>query len=634
MKRFLYKLTLVTFLLVVNFATAQVKPVKIKDSIVAKESIKAKDSLNTVLLSNYTLKIEAIEAQRKEDSIKKDQLEKSLNNLKTTDNLKKEKLLAQLKELNEKDSKRIAKKKAQIDSLRSTATAYIVTGFFKEKLFSIYSKLGSFSAKDRANAISERIQKLSDHYSFSKDSLKIIHSETTLDLTYGESIVMSVSENDAIWNATTKEELAQKYKDIIADKVMHYKDETSIITIAKEVGLALLILLVLGIILYYISKFFVWLAQKIEEQKGKRFNGIKIKDYTLFDADREVALFLFINKALKWFVNLIVVYFTLPILFGIFPWTKDLANTLFGYILNPLKNIGSSVWSYLPNLFTIIVIYVVFSYVIKGFNFLKTEIAKGNLVLTNFYPEWANPTYQIIKVILYAFMFVLIFPYLPGSDSPIFQGVSVFLGFLLTFGSSGSLSNVIAGIVLTYMRLFKIGDRVKIGDVVGNVIEKSLLVTRVKTIKNEIVSIPNSTVMSSHTTNYSSETANQGLIMHTTITLGYDVPWKLVHKTVLEAADRTDLLLKDPKPFVLQTSLDDFYVSYQINAYTKDANKQAKIYSDLHQNIQDCCNEVGIEILSPHYRATRDGNMSTIPEGYLPKDYKAPSFKVNITKEE
>ena len=634
MKRFLYKLTLVTFLLVVNFATAQVKPVKIKDSIVAKESIKAKDSLNTVLLSNYTLKIEAIEAQRKEDSIKKDQLEKSLNNLKTTDNLKKEKLLAQLKELNEKDSKRIAKKKAQIDSLRFTATAYIVTGFFKEKLFSIYSKLGSFSAKDRANAISEGIQKLSDHYSFSKDSLKIIHSETTLDLTYGESIVMSVSENDAIWNATTKEELAQKYKDIIADKVMNYKDETSIITIAKEVGLALLILLVLGIILYYISKFFVWLAQKIEEQKGKRFNGIKIKDYTLFDADREVALFLFINKALKWFVNLIVVYFTLPILFGIFPWKKDLANTLFGYILNPLKNIGNSVWSYLPNLFTIIVIYVVFSYVIKGFNFLKVEIAKGNLVLTNFYPEWANPTYQIIKVILYAFMFVLIFPYLPGSDSPIFQGVSVFLGFLLTFGSSGSLSNVIAGIVLTYMRLFKIGDRVKIGDVVGNVIEKSLLVTRVKTIKNEIVSIPNSTVMSSHTTNYSSETANQGLIMHTTITLGYDVPWKLVHKTVLEAADRTDLLLKDPKPFVLQTSLDDFYVSYQINAYTKDANKQAKIYSDLHQNIQDCCNEVGIEILSPHYRATRDGNMSTIPEGYLPKDYKAPSFKVNITKEE
>jgi small-conductance mechanosensitive channel len=232
-------------------------------------------------------------------------------------------------------------------------------------------------------------------------------------------------------------------------------------------------------------------------------------------------------------------------------------------------------------------------------------------------------------------MFVLIFPYLPGSESPIFKGVSVFLGFLFTFGSAGSLSNIIAGIVLTYMRLFKNGDRVKIGEVFGDVIEKSMLVTRVKTIKNEIISIPNSTVMSSHTINYSNESeTGQGLILHTTITIGYDVPWKLMHETLLKAASRTNLLLKEPNPFVLQTSLDDFYVSYQINAYTKNPNKQAGIYSDLHQNIQDCCNEVGIEILSPHYRAARDGNMVTIPANYLDKNYKAPSFNVNIHKEE
>jgi len=192
-----------------------------------------------------------------------------------------------------------------------------------------------------------------------------------------------------------------------------------------------------------------------------------------------------------------------------------------------------------------------------------------------------------------------------------------------------------AGIILTYMRLFKIGDRVKIGDVVGDVIEKSLLVTRVRTIKNEIISIPNSTVMSSHTTNYSNEAEmGSGLIIHSTITIGYDIPWKDIHQALVNAAGRTDLLLKNPKPFVLQTSLDDFYISYQINAYTKDANKQATIYSQLHQNIQDCCNEVGIEILSPHYRAARDGNMITIPAKYLNKDYKVPSFNIKIDKEE
>ena len=228
-------------------------------------------------------------------------------------------------------------------------------------------------------------------------------------------------------------------------------------------------------------------------------------------------------------------------------------------------------------------------------------------------------------------MIIVIFPYLPGSDSKVFQGVSVFLGFLFTFGSAGSLSNIMAGLVLTYMRLFKIGDRVKIGEIVGDIIEKSLLVTRIRTIKNEIISIPNSSVLNSHTINYSSDTVDNGLILHTTVTIGYDVPWKDMQQALINAADRTDLILKEPRPFVLQTSLEDFYVSYQINAYTKDANKQATIYSQLHSNIQDCCNEVGIEIMSPHYRAARDGNRTTIPDNYLDKDYIAPSFNIKNT---
>ena len=224
------------------------------------------------------------------------------------------------------------------------------------------------------------------------------------------------------------------------------------------------------------------------------------------------------------------------------------------------------------------------------------------------------------------FMIVVIFPYLPGSDSPVFQGVSVFLGFLFTFGSAGSLSNIIAGLVLTYMRLFKMGDRVKIGSISGDVIEKNMLVTRVRTTKNEIISIPNATVMNSHTINYSSDAPEKGLIMHSTITIGYDIPWRKMEEVLIKAALKTPLLLEDPAPFVLQTSLDDFYVSYQINAYTREPNKQATIYSNLHANIQDFCNEAGIEIMSPHYRAARDGNQSTIPADQLPKDYKAPSF--------
>ncbi|MEO5908719.1 MAG: mechanosensitive ion channel family protein, partial [Ginsengibacter sp.] len=230
----------------------------------------------------------------------------------------------------------------------------------------------------------------------------------------------------------------------------------------------------------------------------------------------------------------------------------------------------------------------------------------------------------------FAFMVVVIYPYLPGSGSPVFQGVSVFLGFLFTFGSAGSLSNIISGLILTYMRLFKIGDRVKIADVTGDVIEKSLLVTRIRTIKNEIISIPNSTVMNSHTINYSSDAPGLGLILNTTVTIGYDVPWRKMYEALIEAALRTNYVLHDPKPFVLQTGLQDFYVAYQINAYIREANRQSDIYSELHQNIQDVCNEKGIEIMSPHYTSARDGNNTTIPEEYLPGDYKAPSFNISL----
>lgn len=613
---------------------AQKDSLKNQNIALNKDSLnKSNDSLNANMLQDYAQKLALIEKQRVEDSTKKAELEARLSSLKTTDNLQKEALQKQLEELNNKDAVRIAQKKAQIDELRHTAKAYPIRGFFSDTIFLIYSKLGSFSAKDRADAISNRVKNLADNYAFSSDSLVIVHSETTIDILFEESIIMSISENDALWNNSSLDETAEEYKRLIGDAVMHYKSETSVATLAKEFGLALLVLLIIGLLIRYLLRFFKWTALKINEQEGKAIKGINIKNYTLFDAKRQVNVLLSINTFIRAIVILLVIYITLPILFGIFPWTKNFAETLFGYVLNPVKRISLAFWNYLPNLITIIVIVYIFRYVLKGIYFLKTEIEKGNLQLSGFYADWASPTYQIVKVLVFAFMVVVIFPYLPGSDSPIFQGVSVFLGFLFTFGSAGSLSNVIAGLVLTYMRLFKVGDRVQIGEVKGDIIEKTLLVTRVRTIKNEIISIPNSTVMNSHTINYSSDAPEKGLIIHTTVTIGYDVPWRDMHQVLIDAALRTELILNEPKPFVLQTSLDDFYVSYQINAYVREANKQAVIYSNLHQNIQDVCNERGVEILSPHYRAARDGNMITIPANYLDKDYKAPSFNVKQVKE-
>ena len=483
-------------------------------------------------------------------------------------------------------------------------------------------------------AINKRIKKLADNFRFTPDSIHLLHSETTTDLGFKDNIVISVSDNDALWNNTTRDELADNYRKTIGNEVLKYKQATTFKTLTKEIGLALLVIFIVIVILKYISKLFSWTRIKIGEQKDKSINGIRIKNYTLLDAGSEVNAFLKINNILKWLLVVLVIYIALPILFGIFPWTENFAAILFGYILNPLKKIARAFWDFLPNLITIIVIVIVFRYVNRGIRYLKDEIKNGQLKIPGFFPDWASPTYQIIRVLIFAFMVVVIYPYLPGSGSPVFQGVSVFLGFLFTFGSAGSLSNIISGLILTYMRLFKIGDRVKIADVTGDVIEKSLLVTRIRTIKNEIISIPNSTVMNSHTINYSSDAPGLGLILNSTVTIGYDVPWKKMYEALIEAALRTEYVLHDPKPFVLQTGLEDFYVSYQINAYIREANKQADIYSVLYQNIQDVCNEKGIEIMSPHYRAERDGNTTTIPEQYMAEDYKAPGFNINSKRNE
>jgi small-conductance mechanosensitive channel len=602
--------------------------------VIKKDSLEIQDSLNTQLLKEYQLKIVESQQQKIQDSIRRAELETKINQLKTTDNLKKEELQQQLADLNQKENKRLEQKKARIDALRGNAKSFPVYGLFNDTLFTIFSKYGSFTASERAAATTERIKKLSES-AFVKLDLQVIESETTFDIVSGEITIISLSENDALWENKSNKALAYEYKEIIAAEIIRYKKETSVSELLKEIGSAALVIFILVLLLVYVNKLFNWTGNKIIDQDGLRISDIKIKNYTLFDSNKIVSIMASLNKLVKVFIFLFLIYISLPIIFGFFPWTQGFAQTLFGYILNPLMKMLNSIWNYLPSLFTILVIFIVFRYIIKFVGFLKTEIEQGNLKLNGFYPDWASPTFQIVRVVLYAFMFVLIFPFLPGSDSPVFQGVSVFLGFLFTFGSAGSLSNIIAGIVLTYMRLFRIGDRVKIGDVVGDVVEKSLLVTRVKTIKNEIISIPNATVMSNHTTNYSfeAETGN-GLILHSTVTIGYDVPWKEIHNALINAAKRTELLLNNPEPFVLQTSLEDFYVSYQINAYTREYAKQATIYSDLHQNIQDCCNEVGIEILSPHYRAARDGNMVTIPTQYLKKDYKPPTFNIRTYKDD
>jgi small-conductance mechanosensitive channel len=519
-----------------------------------------------------------------------------------------------------------ARQRAHLDSLHKNTKGFPVEALH-DTLFYVYAKLGSFTAKVRADAIGKRIDKLADNYAFSADSLKLAPEDGAIDIVYKDELIVSVFDQDALLQNTTKDELSVRLKNIIGKEIIAYQLKTGWKTLLKESLLAMLVVLVVVLLIYLITRVFNWIIKKGQDLKGKSLKGVKLNSYEVLNADQEFNLLRSLATLIKWVTIIVVIYLALPVMFGLFPFTKDISNQLISYFLNPLKRVGMGIWDYVPNFITILVLIIIFRYVLRFFWYLKTELEKGALTIPGFYADWANPTYQIVRVLTLAFMLIVIFPYMPGSDSPIFKGVSVFLGVLFTFGSAGALSNIVAGLVLTYMRAFKIGDRVQIGDVTGDIFEKTILVTRLRTIQNEIVSIPNSTVMSSHTKNFSSEALEKGLIVHTTVTIGYDAPWRQVHQLLIDAALDTPMIEKEPAPYVLQTSLDDYYVSYRINAHTKEANKQSRIYSALHANIQDHFNKAGVEIMSPHYKALRDGNATTIPTDYLDKDYVAPAFQ-------
>ena len=372
-----------------------------------------------------------------------------------------------------------------------------------------------------------------------------------------------------------------------------------------RLGIAVAIIIMQGLIIKFSGYLFEKLKAKATLYGNKYLKPLTVKKYRILETRQILNMAYFLIRILKYVVIAFQLYLALPLIFGLFNPTKNLASTLLGYILDPLQNTGIALIKYIPNLITIIIIVVMARYAIRSIRFFSDQIERGKLVIPGFYPDWARPTFNILRFLLYAFTVIVIYPYLPGSDSAVFQGVSVFVGIIFSLGSSSAIGNLVAGVVITYMRPFKIGDRIKINDIIGYVVEKSATVTRIRTTKNEYVTFPNQTILTSSIINfnYSSGEKEDGLIIYAEVTMGYAIPWRKVHEILIAAASKTTYIRESPSPFVLQTALDDFYCRYQINAYTKEIDKILSIYSELYQNIQDEFAAANIGLTAPHYYA-------------------------------
>ncbi len=502
-----------------------------------------------------------------------------------------------------------------------------------EPLFPIQERIGSFTAEDRANAITQRLQNFAEQVDIETTELTVQDSPGTkiTDIVAGNEIILSISDQDARAAGKTRIELANIRLEQIRSAVDTYRDSHKPQSILVGILLTLLTTIIFIFVLKLFNKFRLPLQTKLRSWERSHLPPLRLFNTEILTADRVADGLDELLKFVSLAVILLWVYAYFHLVLSYFPWTRRISATLQDNIQTTVSTLWQDFVNYIPNLIFVGFIILVTLYTLRFTKFIFTEIDRGNISFPGFYQEWSKPTFNIVRTLIWAFAAIIAFPYLPGSGSPAFQGVSVFLGLLLSLGSSGAVSNIVGGAILTYTRAFRVGDVVRIGDAQGPIVEQTLLVTRLHTPKNLTITIPNATVVSSQIINFSAagqDKTRDPLILCTTITLGYDTPWKKVYEAMIAAALATEHILSDPAPFVWQTSLNDFHVSYEINAYTDCPERMPWILAELHQNLQDYCNQAGIEIMSPNFHALRDGNPSTIPGNYLPDSYQPPSFRI------
>lgn len=492
----------------------------------------------------------------------------------------------------------------------------------------IYAPIAGLAPHERAESIEQRILNMARNRAIPLEAIHFEERGAWTDILAGKDVLMVVTEGDALAAGRPRAQMAAEYAEILRRTVSRYRQEHTWRAMLRGVLRSVIATVVLFVAVFVLlrlrraagRRLEVWI-RKTQESYPYDSARVRLVRYVLLPL-------LGTGLVVVVFAALALVEIYVAFVLYSFPATRYTSIQMNRWTTSEISSAGHAVWSYLPNLAIVIVIALLARALIRLNRLVFREIQEGRLSLHGFYPDWGTPTSKLIRLLILVATAIVLFPYLPGSNSPAFRGISVFLGVLLSLGSTSAVSHGVAGTILTYMRSFTVGDFVKIGDTVGEVVERNLLVTRIRTQKNEIVTIPNGSVLGGIVMNYSAEARKNGVVFHTRVSIGYNAPWRKVHELLVNAALSTNDILPSPSPFVLESSLDDFYVSYELNAFTARPQNMQAIYSGLHQNIQDKFNEAGIEINSPHYASLRDGNRVAIPENYIPHNYEEPGFGI------
>ena len=469
-----------------------------------------------------------------------------------------------------------------------------------ETLFSLRG-VSAYPAERRAREVAARIRAVAANPAIAANSVKLEDRPPSIWITVDGTRLLSVFDEDAALEETTRDRLAEIYRARISEAIEAYRRDRMPDALVRSSGFALGATLLLAIVAWAGHRFVKLLHARLEARYRARLEGIQERSQQIVRADQ-------IWRALNGFLNAtagigiaVMVFAWLNYVLGLFPWTRPAAQRLFEIAIDPLKTVGLGLIGMIPNLVFLAVLILLTRTVLRIIRVLFDNVARGSITMSGFDPEWSWPTYRLVRILVVALSVVVAYPYIPGSNSEAFKGVSLFMGIIFSLGSSSLIGNLIAGYSMTYRRAFKLGDRVRIGQNVGDVSQMRLMVTHLRTPKNEEIVVPNSVILGAEVVNYSSLAREQGLILHTTVGIGYETPWRQVEAMLVEAATRTKGLLRQPPPFVLQTLLGDFCVTYEINAYCDTPQKMAGLYAELHRSILDVFNEYGVQIMTPAY---------------------------------